>query len=134
MTKCFKKLAFYAISSNVSSVHMPRIGYDKRNISWYAIERLISHILVSKGIHTYIYYFNRRGNAATSNIISIKFLKIFFKNFEFLINLFKGLMFVGRLIIKYDFFNWRNSNFSLGFNSLWVQKDIFSNIIKNIAK
>ncbi|VDK81836.1 unnamed protein product [Onchocerca ochengi] len=34
LTKCFKKLAFYAISSNVSSVHMPRIGYDKRNISW----------------------------------------------------------------------------------------------------
>ncbi|OZC06662.1 helicase protein [Onchocerca flexuosa] len=89
LAKCFKKLAFYAISSNILSVHMPRIGYDKRNINWYAIERLINRILVSKGIHTYIYYFNRRENAATSNIISIKFLKIFFKNFEFVLIYFE---------------------------------------------
>ncbi|EFO24199.2 hypothetical protein LOAG_04289 [Loa loa] len=33
LTKCLKKLAFYAVNSNVSSVHMPRLGYDKRNIS-----------------------------------------------------------------------------------------------------
>ncbi|KAL3997820.1 SNF2 N-terminal domain family protein [Acanthocheilonema viteae] len=72
LAKCFKKLAFYAVNSNTLSVHMPRIGYDKRNISWYAIERLINRILVSKGIHTYIYYFNRRSNNATSSTISLK--------------------------------------------------------------
>ncbi|VBB29875.1 unnamed protein product [Acanthocheilonema viteae] len=33
LAKCFKKLAFYAVNSNTLSVHMPRIGYDKRNIN-----------------------------------------------------------------------------------------------------
>ncbi|KAM3721998.1 Chromodomain-helicase-DNA-binding protein 1-like [Dirofilaria immitis] len=31
LAKCLKKLSFYAISSNILSIHMPRIGYDKRN-------------------------------------------------------------------------------------------------------
>ncbi|VIO95901.1 Helicase conserved C-terminal domain containing protein [Brugia malayi] len=70
LTKCLKKLAFYAVNSNILSVHMPRIGYDKQNISWYAVERLINRILVSKGIHTYIYYFNRRVNNATGKNIN----------------------------------------------------------------
>uniref|UniRef100_A0A1I8EZQ0 Helicase n=1 Tax=Wuchereria bancrofti TaxID=6293 RepID=A0A1I8EZQ0_WUCBA len=67
LAKCLKKLAFYAVNSNILSVHMPRIGYDKQNISWYAVERLINRILVSKGLHTYIYYFNRRANNATGS-------------------------------------------------------------------
>ncbi|EJW87399.1 hypothetical protein WUBG_01691 [Wuchereria bancrofti] len=33
LAKCLKKLAFYAVNSNILSVHMPRIGYDKQNIS-----------------------------------------------------------------------------------------------------
>ncbi|MCP9264270.1 hypothetical protein DINM_022310 [Dirofilaria immitis] len=45
LAKCLKKLSFYAISSNILSIHMPRIGYDKRNVSWYAVERLINRIL-----------------------------------------------------------------------------------------
>uniref|UniRef100_A0A183E3M7 Macro domain-containing protein n=1 Tax=Gongylonema pulchrum TaxID=637853 RepID=A0A183E3M7_9BILA len=70
LAKCLRKLASYAIDSGARSIHMPRIGYDKRNISWYAIERLICRILVARGIHTYIYYFNRRASTSAASDIT----------------------------------------------------------------
>lgn len=67
LAKCFKKLAYYAVTSGARSVHMPRLGYDKQNISWYAIERLIRRVLISKGIHTYIYYLKKIANSVTNS-------------------------------------------------------------------
>uniref|UniRef100_A0A915PGC4 Uncharacterized protein n=1 Tax=Setaria digitata TaxID=48799 RepID=A0A915PGC4_9BILA len=68
LSECLKKVAFYATNSNIRSVHMPRIGYNMKNISWYMIERLIRRILVSRGIHTYVYYSKGKTNSANGSI------------------------------------------------------------------
>jgi len=41
------------------SVHLPRIGTGTKNFNWYGIERLLRKTLSSKGVPTYVYYYDR---------------------------------------------------------------------------
>ena len=47
-----------------ASVHLPRIGAGLANFNWYSVERVIKKCLASRGIPTFVYYFQRRSSVA----------------------------------------------------------------------
>ncbi|MFH4980642.1 hypothetical protein AB6A40_007351 [Gnathostoma spinigerum] len=62
LSKCFSRIAAYALSSGSVSIHLPRIGYGMRDLSWYVVDRLIRKHFTDLGINTYVYYFRRQEN------------------------------------------------------------------------
>ncbi|KAI8926863.1 SNF2 family N-terminal domain-containing protein [Entophlyctis helioformis] len=42
-----------------ATVHLPRIGHNLPNVTWYSVERVISKVLPQQGVETTIYYYSR---------------------------------------------------------------------------
>jgi len=62
-----------------ASVHLPRIGVGSTGFNWYGTEKLIQKYLSSRGIPTYIYYFQRNKKRKLSQHLDVH-LPSYFSN------------------------------------------------------
>lgn len=62
-----------------ASVHLPRIGVGSTGFNWYGTEKLIQKYLSSRGIPTYIYYFQRNKKRKLSQRLDVH-LPSYFSN------------------------------------------------------
>jgi hypothetical protein len=65
LAAALRRVAIFCLRQHASA-HLPRIGHDTRNFSWYSIERVLRAGLPARGVPATVYYFPRRLSLGTA--------------------------------------------------------------------